>query len=147
MKEYSFVKCGLETPSGWDVLVEQMLDDIEPIAKENPDFEFIQIKEKYNRLVAYPNMIIPEIEEITRKYADMASLVCARCGRPATKEMQDYILSYCDDCWKDIKRNENWKPIEFTTQTEHTRYSVKKGKEIEIVDFSKEWERMYDIKH
>lgn len=147
MKEYSFAQCGLETPIGWDRIVEQMLEDIEPIAKQYPDFEFIQIKEKYNRLVAYPNMVIPEIEEITRKYADMASLVCAKCGCPATKEMQDYILSYCDDCWKDIKRNENWKPIEFSTQTEYTRYSVLKGKEIKAVDFTKEWERLYDIEH
>lgn len=147
MKKYFFVDCGLETPAGWDALIEQMLDEIEPIAKKNLEFEFIQIKEKYNRLVAYANIAIPEIEEIVRKYADMASLVCAKCGRPATKKMQNYILSFCDDCWKDIRRNERWEPIEFSTQVEYTRYSAEKGYETKIIDFTKEWEKLYDIKH
>lgn len=140
MKEYSFVNCGLETPKGWDKMVEQMLDEIAPIVKNYPEFEFIQIKEKYNRLVCYPNMSIPEVEEILRKYAEMASFVCANCGVPATKEMQNYVLSYCDDCWKDLKRHDNWVPLEFNTEFEMITYP---DKVIRKYSFKKEWEKLY----
>lgn len=143
MKKYFFVDCPLEIPEGWDKMVEQMLDEIEPIAKLYPEFGFIQIKEKYNRLVCYPSVSIPEVEEILRKYAEMASFVCAKCGEPATKEMQNYVLSYCDDCWKDQKRHDNWVPLELNTEFEIITYP---SKTVCKKNFKKEWEKLYDIK-
>lgn len=141
MKEYSFVNCFLETPEGWDKMVEQMFDEIEPIVEDYPDFDFIQIKEKYNRLVCYPNMSIPEVEEILRKYSAMSSFVCAECGAPAIKEMQNYVLSYCDNCWKDLKRHDNWVPLEFNTEFEIVTFP---GKVTRKYSFKKEWGKLYE---
>lgn len=141
MKEYSFINCALETPEGWDKMIGQMFEEIEPIVKNHLEFEFFQIKEKYNRLVCYSNMLIPEVEEILSKYAEMASFVCAECGAPATKEMQNYVLSYCDDCWKDLKRHDNWVPLEFDTDFEIVTYP---GKVTHRYSFKKEWEKLYE---
>lgn len=143
LKEYSFVDCPLEIPVGWYKMVKQMLDDITPIANQYPEFEIIQIKEKYNRLIVYPNTTIPEISNIIRKYAAMSGLVCANCGAPATKEMQNYVLSYCDDCWKDLRRHDNWFPIEFATKVTISNYSISDCAE-EVINFKDEWERLYD---
>lgn len=143
MSNYKFVNCALEIPVGWDKMVNQMLGDIAPWVENYPEFEFIQIKEKYNRLVAYANMSIPEVEEVLNKYAAMAGFVCANCGAPATKEMQNYVLSYCDDCWKDLRRHDNWVPIKLETDFEIVSFSAARGKEYKNHSFKDEWDRLY----
>lgn len=143
MKDYTIVDCSLETPVGWDKLVEQMLDDIAPVVAQHPDFKIIQIKEKYNRLVVYTDAYIPEVEEIISKYEMMAGYVCANCGAPATKEMRNYVLSYCDDCWKGLRRHDDWVPIEPATEFLNCGYS-RHGRTEELISFKEEWERLYN---
>ena len=58
--EAEFPMMDLEIPNGWYDLFYQMCDDIKPLVSD--DFYFLQVKEKYNRLVCYSNGS-PEIEE------------------------------------------------------------------------------------
>ena len=70
----------------------------------------------------------------------MAGYICTRCGRPATYETQDYIASYCEDCWKNIARHEVAEPIEFKSYFRVTGY--KNGKHYEkTISFEDEWNR------
>lgn len=145
MKRYPFIKnCSIEIPKGWNKLVEQMLDDVAQVVDLSSNFEFIQIKEKYNELVAYPNVTIPEVEEVLSNYQALSNYVCVYCGAPATKFSKDYYIeSFCDDCWKDKKRHSPCNNIDsFTTEYQTIRYGKGERTIIER-SFRKEWDRLY----
>ena len=114
--DYSYI-FPLEIPQGWFELFLQLCEDIrQPLIDANylDKFRLNQVKEKYNRLDVY-HQGVPEtasiVDDIISKYSMMASFVCSVCGKPATFETSaGWIVSYCDDCWKDHARHEkgNW---------------------------------------
>ena len=68
---YSDEHIPLEIPHGWYKLFFQLCSDIKPIlGKEGMlyDFYFIQVKEKYNKLICYYNNAPKEVEDIISKY-------------------------------------------------------------------------------
>ena len=108
---YSNEHIPLEIPHGWYKLFFQLCSDIKPILEKEGvlyDFYFIQVKEKYNRLICYYNNAPKEVEDIISKYEMMARYVCVNCGKPATFETTGYIASYCDDCINQYNRNYNY---------------------------------------
>lgn len=142
--ESKFPMMGLEIPKGWYRLFFQMCDDIKPLLEKESvidDFYFIQCKEKYNQLVCYSNGIASqEIEDIILKYGHMAYYVCIKCGQPADCETQDYLASFCTDCWKDHVRHEKIEWIKFNPEFKISGY--KNGKDYEkIISFEEEWSR------
>ena len=111
--DYTYIRGIGELPDGWGKLFLQMCEDIrQPLINADylEKFRFSQIKEKYNRMECYNFGAPEEVHNIISKYSAMAKYVCTNCGKPATCETQDYIASFCDDCWKDIARHE---PTEF----------------------------------
>ena len=109
--ESKFPMISLEIPDGWNKLFFQMCSDIKPILEREgliDDFYFIQVKEKYNRLICYYNNAPKEVEDIISKYETMAQYVCVNCGKPAVFETTGYIASYCDDCINQYNRNYNY---------------------------------------
>lgn len=137
--ESDFPMIGLEIPNGWYELFFQMCDDIKPLVSE--DFYFLQVKEKYNRLVCYPANSNPIVDMILAKYSHIASYVCIHCGKPATYETRDYIASFCDSCWKDWSRHDIGEWIKFkpyftiNSETEGVHCDEK------CISFKEEWER------
>ena len=131
--ESEFPMIGLEIPNGWNKLFYQMCSDIKPILEEEGvinDFYFIQVKEKYNFMRCYSNRVTSQrVEDIVARYEQMACYICAQCGKPAIYEASDYILSFCDDCWKDYARYDKGKKIEFKSFYEKT------------ISFKDEWNR------
>lgn len=140
-----FPMMGLELPDGWYRLFFQMCGDIKPILEKEglmDDFYFFQVKEKYNRLTCYYSNNTPlAVKEIIAKYEHMAHYVCSHCGKPATYETNDYVLSVCDDCWKDYIRHLSVKQIEFKpyfkidSVTEGVHFDEK------TISFESEWNR------
>lgn len=143
-EDFEYEYLSLEIPDGWRKLFLQMCRDIKPfLVREGllDDFYFIQVKEKYNFMRCYYTKTPWEVDQITSKYEHMAHYICTVCGRPATCETQDYLASFCDDCWKDYMRHEHIEWIEFkpyfkvSTLTEGTHFDEK------IISFKDEWDR------
>ena len=117
-KDTKFPMMALELPDGWYKLFFQMCDDIKPLLEKEgvlDDFYFIQVKEKFNQLVCYSNGVASlEVEQIIQKYRYLATFICNCCGKPAIYETTtSYIISYCEDCWKDSKHQSPTNKLEF----------------------------------
>lgn len=140
--DYTYI-VGTEIPRGWRQLFLQMCEDIrQPLVDADylDKFRFTQIKEKYNSLRCYHCGAPEEVCNIIDKYEVMAGYICTNCGRPASYETQDYIASYCDDCWKDIARHEVSEPIEFKPSYKVTGFA-KGGHYDRTISFEDEWNR------
>ena len=82
-------------PKGWVELGRKMIEECE---KAEPDFEIIDLKEKWGmiRMCAYP--CSDEIIEIEHYYERLSAHTCCKCGAPATKISTGWILPWCDKC-------------------------------------------------
>lgn len=140
-----FPMMDLEIPNGWDKLFVQMCDDLKEVLIEEgylDTFYFIQIKEKYNRLVCYAGYTITDkILQVLNKYEYMSQFVCTGCGAPATKMTTGYIASICDDCWKDKFKHHKIEDIKFSTKFNIISFGINVGTTITTVDFQDEWNR------
>ena len=90
-----------EIPSGWEDLTRKALVAIMKLAQSKSiydDFDIIQVKEKYGRLVIYVSHYDKDIEEIIKLYGDMSEKICSECGKKATMMTVGYILPYCSEC-------------------------------------------------
>ena len=135
----------LEIPDGWNRLFLQMCEDIKPILKKEgllETFYFVQVKEKYNRLICYHSGAPEEVDDIIQKYEVMASYICTKCGRPAIYETKGYIASFCEDCWKEIetKIHDKCELLEFKPYFKVTGFSKNEHYE-KTISFKKEWNR------
>lgn len=142
--EFEYEYLNLEIPIGWHKLFFQMCSDIKPILEKEGvlnDFYFLQVKEKYNELVCYSNGAASwGVEQILQKYRYFSRFVCTKCGKPATYETTGYLASFCEDCWKDIKRHQNVNRLEFISTYEVVGF--KDGKSYSrTVDVTDEWNR------
>ena len=144
---YSDEHIPLEIPHGWYKLFFQLCSDIKPILEKEGvlyDFYFIQVKEKYNKLICYYNNAPKEVEDIISRYEIMASYICCECGKPAVFETTGYIASYCDDCFKDYVRHAKGEWIRFEPQ--YVQTTCKNGqKQDEIISFENEWNRYVKV--
>lgn len=142
--EDKFPMIGLEIPNGWFKLFYQMCDDIKPIIEDQglmANFYFLQVKEKYNDLVCYPSINVPEIDAIIEKYGAMAYQVCVQCGAPASKIMTSYLASVCDDCWENnFKYDKTIKELKPTTSYVRRLFG-KHNVKTEEISFEDEWNR------
>lgn len=140
--DYSYIK-GLELPKGWHKLFFQMCENLKKqLVKDGQleRFRFLQIKEKYNRMVCYHNGCSEAAQRILDKYEHMAKYICVVCGEPAYWETQSYIASYCEQHWKDFGRHEPSEVLKYKFSYRIIRYS-KEGKEYKTVSFWREWKK------
>ena len=88
-------------PQGWVKLARQMLDEITLI---NPNYEIIDMKEKWGKLTVYGWYEDEPTYEIIRKYEELSAQTCCKCGAPATKISTGWILPWCDECGIDEEK-------------------------------------------
>lgn len=103
--KYTWLTCN-ELPQGWQQHFLDMCEAIkEPLKKAGclDKFCFVQVKEKYNKMVCYYRNANQEVEDIINKYENNAVNICTECGKPATCYTMGYYLSFCDDCAKELK--------------------------------------------
>ena len=88
-------------PSGWTELGRQMIEECETA---EPNFEIIDLKEKWGaiRMCSYP--CTDKIRNIEQKYAALSAKTCCQCCRPATKYSTGWILPWCDNCGTDEEK-------------------------------------------
>lgn len=150
IEDLDYNSLGLEIPDGWQKLFIQMCRDIKPLLIQEgllDEFYFYQVKEKYNTLRCYCHSLPVSVAQVISKYEHMSRYICSVCGRPATWETTDYILSFCDDCWKDFARHESSSAIKFksyfviNSSTEGTHCDEKK------ISFKDEWDRYLKENH
>lgn len=142
-EEFEYDYWTVEIPRGWYKLFFQMCTDLKLILEKEgtlDDFYFLQVKEKYNRLMCFPCEASIEVQDVIDKYSVMARYVCTWCGRPATCETQGYITSFCDDCCSRLSRQHKIKKIEFKPYYKVTSYANGEHTE-KIVSFEDEWNR------
>lgn len=92
-------------PVGWKEIAHKMIEECEAIY---PDWEIIDLKEKYGALRCYddgvPTPLRDKIDTILDKYEAMSGRTCCRCGNPATKISTGWILPWCDFCGQDDEK-------------------------------------------
>ena len=88
-------------PPGWIDLAQKMIEECETI---EPNFELIDLKEKWGmiRMFSYP--YTEQIAKIEHKYEQLSSQICCKCGKPATKLSTGWILPWCDKCSQDEEK-------------------------------------------
>lgn len=94
-------------PSGWWAKFGlEMIEEIDLAYRETyrSDFmteivpEVLQIKEKYGTLRFYISPCPEKVSDVISKYEKLSSEICIKCGAPATKVTNDWIMYWCDHC-------------------------------------------------
>lgn len=82
-------------PIGWMSLVIELIDKCIAI---NPNFEIVQIKEKFGGLRFYINGRNPDIEPIIHEYEGKCYHTCIKCGKPGDIKYgsKAWISPYCE---------------------------------------------------
>jgi len=88
-------------PDGWVELARKMITECEA---EEPNWEIIDLKEKFGAIRCYYVNGTQKIDNIIDKYEQISAKTCCRCGKPATKISTGWILPWCDECGKDEKK-------------------------------------------
>jgi len=92
---------GLECDSGWYPLLDSLF---EKIGKTNPkpDFEIIQVKEKYGSLRVYTNYSTDEIEKLIDDAENLSCITCENCGVEGQLYVRGgWFKTLCDKCAKE----------------------------------------------
>ena len=92
INNYDWLYC---IPQGWEKIGQQMIQECEAI---DPEYQILDMKEKYGMLRTYSIYSQDEIPKIESRYEDISSKICCICGKPATKISTGWICPYCDDC-------------------------------------------------
>lgn len=92
-----------DIPGGWELLMLQLAEEIDRIGYD-PDFYFMQAKEKYGQLRLYTANSSREIEDLIDAYAHISENVCCKCGKPDVPMLTKigWISPFCEDCFNRI---------------------------------------------
>lgn len=99
MADYKWLTCDIETPTGWDKLLENMCEEVNDYLEKHDlidAYRVDQIKEKFGSLRWYDNGLIPA--DLIDKYEILSEQTCAICGKPSDKFTKGWILPICDEC-------------------------------------------------
>ena len=95
---------GFDCDEGWHPMIYELLDKIQAIVDENPEYEDLrvtQIKEKYGGLRVYLNFDPPEISDMIDEYEEKSYETCEICGaKGKTREDRRWYKTLCDDCFQ-----------------------------------------------
>ena len=99
INNYEWVKINL--PSGWTELGRKMIEECEAA---EPNFEIIDLKEKWGsiRVSYYP--YTDKLRDIVYKYEHLSKQTCCKCGKPAIKISTGWVLPWCDKCGTDEEK-------------------------------------------
>ena len=88
---------------GWQPLVQRLIEELEAIS---PDFEIMQVKEKFGGLRFYahfPEGLVGEMQEVVDRAEADSLQVCERCGKPGTTDDDGafWLKTLCEGCRAD----------------------------------------------
>lgn len=90
-------------PKGWiKAFMKDMCEEINAAYnkltdEQKEDFEIIEQKEKWGRMIIEFYPYTDDLLKISEKYFDLSATVCQKCGAPATKVTKGWIGYYCDE--------------------------------------------------
>lgn len=91
---------GFEIGEGWMSLVIELLDKIQHLVDNNPeysDLQILQIKEKYSQLRVYLNYYYKEIEDLIDEYEEKSAYICEVCGDEGIiRDLHGWYTTLCD---------------------------------------------------
>ena len=91
---------GFEIGKGWMPLVTELLDKIQYLVDNNPEYselQVIQVKEKFAQLRVYLNYYYKEIEDIIDEYEEKSCYICEVCGEKGEiRNINNWYTALCD---------------------------------------------------
>lgn len=97
-------RCGIGCENGWFQLLWDFAEEIEKL--NIPDFQMIQIKEKFSSLRLYNNTATQEVMTIVGKYEKLSSITCEFCSKKGKfRKDLGWVRTLCNKCYKE-KKNE-----------------------------------------
>jgi len=91
---------GFEIGEGWMSLVIELLDKIQHLVDNNPEYselQVIQVKEKFAQLRVYLNYYYEEIEDLIKEYTEKSVHICELCGGTGeTRNLHGWYMTLCD---------------------------------------------------
>lgn len=91
---------GFEIGEGWMSLVIELLDKIQHLVDNNPEYselQVIQVKEKFAQLRVYLNYYYEEIEDLIEEYTEKSVHVCEVCGDEGIiRDLHGWYTTLCD---------------------------------------------------
>jgi hypothetical protein len=98
---------GFEIGEGWMSLVIELLDKIQHLVDNNPEYsglQVIQVKEKYGSLRVYLNYYYKEIEDIISEYEEKSCYICEECGEKGEiRNINNWYTALCDKHYAEYK--------------------------------------------
>jgi len=98
---------GFEIGEGWMSLVIELLDKIQHLVDNNPEYsglQVIQVKEKYGELCVYLNYYYKEIEDIIDEYEEKSCYICEVCGEKGEiRNINNWYTALCDKHYAEYK--------------------------------------------
>ena len=98
---------GFEIGEGWMSLVIELLDKIQHLVDNNPEYsglQVIQVKEKYGSLRVYLNYYYKEIEDIISEYEEKSCYICEVCGEKGEiRNINNWYTALCDKHYAEYK--------------------------------------------
>jgi hypothetical protein len=89
----------VDTGPGWWPLIVQLDADI---AKLYPDYQILQVKEKFGGLRYYiggvPADVYGAVHELIDRAEAKSFTICERCGAPGKVRSGGWILTLCNEC-------------------------------------------------
>ena len=91
---------GFDIGKGWMPLLIEMLDKIQMLVNNNPEYadvEIVQVKEKFAQLRVYLNYYYEEIEDLIEEYTEKSVHICELCGETGeTRNLHGWYMTLCD---------------------------------------------------
>jgi hypothetical protein len=98
---------GFEIGEGWMSLVIELLDKIQHLVDNNPEYsglQVIQVKEKFAQLRVYLNYYYKEIEDIISEYEEKSCYICEECGEKGEiRNINNWYTALCDKHYAEYK--------------------------------------------
>lgn len=94
---------GFECGQGWHSMIIELLDKIQTIVDNNPDYKdlkVVQIKEKFAGLRIYLNYEPEEISNLIKDYEQRSYKICEICGNEGKeRDVGHWYKTLCDECY------------------------------------------------
>ena len=91
--------CGFDLPEGWEDLMEELCEALEPIFAANEELSVGQVKEKFGGLRFYIDGYSDEAEKAIHAAEIKSTKTCQFCGEPGTLiSERGWWMTICKEC-------------------------------------------------